>query len=373
LQSLDQPISTHTNCADKCRACQHKHLRYSESIQQKQEFVCKNLKHLSDKINDIVCPPLYLTENYRNKVCLFADYSEIKGWQFGVFSRKEFVAIHKCPVHHNKVADIITKLCKILPDNTRFPLKYFVQNGKQIVLVLKTNQLPDMDWLKKGVPFFKQHIEGLWLHLNPSVGKRVFSKQKWVLIFGEPKSKDENNMVYGARSFQQLIPDLQRHAHQMIMNYFLCTSDDVCIDLYCGTGVLLQQFSVNAITTIGVELNGDAISCAETNAPSSVIYRGACHQRTQHIIDIVRLNQSDIGSVYLHINPPRTGYGKEMCEWTCEQLQPNKIAYMSCSVGTLRKDLEIFVKYGYIIDSIIPYDFFPRTHHVETLVLMKRL
>ena len=48
---------------------------------------------------------------------------------------------------------------------------------------------------------------------------------------------------------------------------------------------------------------------------------------------------------------------------------PDKLAYLSCSAGTLRRDLEIAASAGYQIKRIIPFDFFPQTHHVECLVL----
>lgn len=52
--------------------------------------------------------------------------------------------------------------------------------------------------------------------------------------------------------------------------------------------------------------------------------------------------------------------------------RPKRIAYLSCSAGTLRRDLEGLPVSGYRVVRIIPYDFFPQTYHVETLVLLER-
>ena len=46
------------------------------------------------------------------------------------------------------------------------------------------------------------------------------------------------------------------------------------------------------------------------------------------------------------------------------------MAYLSCSAGTLRRDLEA-LSGAYEVARIIPYDFFPHTHHVESLVLLQ--
>jgi hypothetical protein len=48
------------------------------------------------------------------------------------------------------------------------------------------------------------------------------------------------------------------------------------------------------------------------------------------------------------------------------------MAYLSCSAGTLARDLGTFEAAGYSIDRIVPYDFFPLTHHVEALALLER-
>ena len=55
-----------------------------------------------------------------------------------------------------------------------------------------------------------------------------------------------------------------------------------------------------------------------------------------------------------------------------DELRPARIAYLSCSAGTLARDLESFEAAGYSLDRILPYDFFPLTHHVEALALLER-
>jgi len=44
-----------------------------------------------------------------------------------------------------------------------------------------------------------------------------------------------------------------------------------------------------------------------------------------------------------------------------------RLAYLSCSAGTLARDLSVLEAAGYRVTGIEPYDFFPLTHHVETL------
>ena len=52
------------------------------------------------------------------------------------------------------------------------------------------------------------------------------------------------------------------------------------------------------------------------------------------------------------------------------ELRPARIAYLSCSAGTLARDLAMLESAGYAVVRIHPYDFFPLTHHVEALALL---
>jgi tRNA/tmRNA/rRNA uracil-C5-methylase (TrmA/RlmC/RlmD family) len=73
-----------------------------------------------------------------------------------------------------------------------------------------------------------------------------------------------------------------------------------------------------------------------------------------------------------YVNPPRTGLEPEIMAWLTKDYRPARVAYLSCSAGTLKRDLECLEKSGYDIVRITPFDFFPQTLHVECLALLKR-
>jgi 23S rRNA (uracil1939-C5)-methyltransferase len=52
-------------------------------------------------------------------------------------------------------------------------------------------------------------------------------------------------------------------------------------------------------------------------------------------------------------------------------LRPARLAYLSCSAGTLARDLAVFEAADYLVLGVRPYDFFPGTHHVEALALLE--
>jgi tRNA/tmRNA/rRNA uracil-C5-methylase (TrmA/RlmC/RlmD family) len=53
-----------------------------------------------------------------------------------------------------------------------------------------------------------------------------------------------------------------------------------------------------------------------------------------------------------------------------EEVRPPRVAYLSCSMGTLKRDLAVLAAAGYRPHAIQPYDFFPQTQHVEALALV---
>jgi tRNA/tmRNA/rRNA uracil-C5-methylase (TrmA/RlmC/RlmD family) len=75
----------------------------------------------------------------------------------------------------------------------------------------------------------------------------------------------------------------------------------------------------------------------------------------------------------LYVNPPRTGLEDGIADWITSFMKPSRMAYLSCSAGTLNRDLSILCSTGYLVERIIPFDFFPQTIHVESLVLLSRI
>ena len=53
-------------------------------------------------------------------------------------------------------------------------------------------------------------------------------------------------------------------------------------------------------------------------------------------------------------------------------MEPKKIVYVSCDPATLARDLSRFAALGYQAEKAEAVDMFPRTHHVETIVLLQR-
>ncbi len=69
------------------------------------------------------------------------------------------------------------------------------------------------------------------------------------------------------------------------------------------------------------------------------------------------------------VDPPRAGCHAKLLERLLEQ-KPPTIIYLSCNPATQARDLKILEK-CYKIDQITPFNFFPRTPHLENLAILK--
>ena len=72
------------------------------------------------------------------------------------------------------------------------------------------------------------------------------------------------------------------------------------------------------------------------------------------------------------VDPPRKGCSAELISTIAEDFKPEKVVYVSCDPATLARDIKIFGEKGYELKEYTPVDMFPRTSHVETIVLLQR-
>jgi 23S rRNA (uracil1939-C5)-methyltransferase len=367
---MKQPLRP--GCVEDCPACPHRSWTQEESTLQKHKWVLSSMREFAPYVYPVNSVEGASRWNYRTKVCLAAEHNG-QTWNIGVRKRDKVIPIHDCPVHNERINRNINLLSIVLPGPEKNPLAYFMQSGKQLTLVLKCRELPGLDWLTDHVKneFLDNGVEGFWLHLFPSTGKKVTGKGGWYLIFGEPRSSTDTGLFYGPSSFQQVLPVLYNNSLQEASEFLDPGKATMIIDLYSGIGASLKYWISKEAETVGVELGGEAIEYAVVNAPTARLFRGTCAKRIPQINNIAAEAKERRKELLVYANPPRTGLEKEVAEWIAKKLKPGKMSYLSCSAGTLYRDLKLIAEHGYSIEKIIPYDFFPQTRHVEMLALIR--
>jgi 23S rRNA (uracil1939-C5)-methyltransferase len=372
---MDMPILLREGCETLCPGCAHRTKSAQESRTQKENWLRSQLLPWQDRFIPIQAVTERARWGYRDKLRLSTAWNET-GWQFGLVVRDELISIPRCPVHSEEARKTIQWLSRVLPPGPVFPMAFYVQSGAQITLVLKTSRMPDLGWLDSALrqeDLTEIGIEGLWLHLHPAAGRRLFAKKGWHLLWGQPRSLNGNGLQYGPSAFQQVIPVLYQRALDEAEEFLTPSRNRPVVDLYCGIGASLVRWINRGASTVAVELGGEAVECARRNAPQALILRGKCKDRIPQIRTWLAANGREAGQCLLYVNPPRTGIEPEVLEWIISDFRPLRMAYLSCSVGTLRRDLDSLANAHYQVDRVTPYDFFPQTYHVETLVLLQRM
>lgn len=147
------------------------------------------------------------------------------------------------------------------------------------------------------------------------------------------------------------------------------------VDCYCGSGLFSICSSKGVERVIGVEVSADSVSFAEKNAKSNGVEN--CKfivGKAEKLFESIDVPQ-DRTSVIL--DPPRKGCDDIFLKQLAIYF-PAKIVYISCNVHSQARDVEYFLKETengkrYKIDSLRGFDFFPQTHHVESVCVLTRI
>jgi 23S rRNA (uracil1939-C5)-methyltransferase len=156
------------------------------------------------------------------------------------------------------------------------------------------------------------------------------------------------------------------------------------VDLYSGVGLFTLPMARRFERVIAVETSARATEFARRNLEfarpgSSATVQEGFERRmgkaelvNARVGDWLKQHSGSFGPVdFLLLDPPRTG---------CENrdiagilaLRPARIAYVSCDPATLARDLKKLIADGYSLDSVVAFDMFPQTHHVETIARLSR-
>jgi 23S rRNA (uracil1939-C5)-methyltransferase len=140
-------------------------------------------------------------------------------------------------------------------------------------------------------------------------------------------------------------------------------------DLYSGVGSISIFIADSVKKIIAIENNPDSSALAEKNIKLNRIDNilNICGDVEKNIEKIIENNHNPDLIIF---DPPRKGIEKEALEKFLK-LKTLNIIYISCNPATLARDTKIILQHNYKIELIQPFDMFPQTYHIETLILFK--
>jgi 23S rRNA (uracil1939-C5)-methyltransferase len=145
-------------------------------------------------------------------------------------------------------------------------------------------------------------------------------------------------------------------------------SGSIAIDLYAGVGIFALSLADRFERVIAVESHEDSARLARHNALANSANNVEIMCSDVRDLEMAGAAREKIDLVVL--DPPRTGAAEAIP--LIRQLQPSRVTYVSCDPVTMARDLRNLLDGGYEMVSLIAFDLFPQTYHVECVVRLKK-
>ena len=229
-------------------------------------------------------------------------------------------------------------------------------------------------------------IVGLCVNINEGHGNAILGRET-LCLYGKDNIEDkigELSFSISVPSFYQVNPAQTEKIYGKALEYAALTGEETVWDCYCGIGTISLFLAQKAKQVYGLEIVPEAIENAKKNAEKNGLYNtefyvGAAEEVLPKWVEEQKRELSakgadcGIGDLVdvVSLDPPRKGCD-EACLSAVLELSPKRIVYVSCDPGSLARDMKYLREGGYALEKWVGIDNFPRTGHVETVVLLSR-
>lgn len=388
-----------------CGGCKWQNLKYSDQLHYKQKQVEDQFKRIGKLEFSNLIPILgsASTDYYRNKLeftfsnSRWLTVDEIEGHTDiedrnalgfhvpGLFDK--VIPIEHCwlqPEPSNSIRNFIFKYARV--NNLAF-FDIRNQQGFLRTLIIRTSSTGQTmviltffhedkekrELLLKAIRLQFPDITSLMYVINPK-GNDTITDQDVRLYDGIDHIWEEMEGLrfkIGPKSFYQTNSAQAYELYKVARDFAGLQGDEVVYDLYTGTGTIANFVARNCKKVIGIEYVPEAIEDARINASINDIKNTSFYAG-----DIKNILNADFFRTHgqpdvIITDPPRAGMHEDVIKSILDA-NPARIVYVSCNPATQARDLALMSD-RYEIAAIQPVDMFPQTHHVENVVLMKRI
>ncbi len=372
--------------SSKCGACQMLDIPYEKQLNIKQNTVDTILKGMC-KVHKITGMenPLH----YRNKVHAVFSYKNGKAIS-GIYEEKSHrvIPVENCIIEDETADAIINTIrsmvksfkIKIYDEDTGYGFLRHVlvrrgfSTGEVMVVIVTASQIfPSKNNFIKALIEKHPEITTIVQNINDRSTSIVLGEKENVL-YGNGYIED---IICGCRfrisskSFFQVNPVQTEKIYECAVKAAGLTGEEIVIDAYCGIGTIGLIAANHSSKVIGVELNKDAVEDAIYNAKQNNIKNIRFYKQDAADFMSSRATTGKPADI-VFLDPPRAGSNERFIH-ALSSLSPDRVVYISCNPITLARDLKTFKKYKYDAVEAWPFDMFPFTKHVETVVLMSRV
>lgn len=358
------------------------------NIEQKQAMVEELVKknHLPITVNPI--HQATLDKHYRNKVivALAKHKGIVYAGQYAPHSHRVIKDGGRSlqPKIINDIIDSIVELVQSMKiylyneDTGTGVLRHVMirwghaTNEVMVVFVTGTSMFPSRKNLVNALRKKHPEIKTILQVIN-SRKTSVVMENKPMVLYGKGTIDDilcGKKITISSSAFYQIHPQQCEVLYRLAKEKLQLTGKETVLDTYCGLGTIGLSLADSCKNVTGVEINSEAIHFAKINAKQNGIknMQFVDMDATDFMMEAKRYNHPyDI----IILDPPRAGTTQPFIH-ASTSLSPKKILYISCDPKTLVRDLKQFNRAGYATDSMDLVDMFPRTEHVESIVLLTK-
>lgn len=376
-----------------CGGCTYQTMQHEEELKLKERQVKRLLENAKIEIDSWEgIEPAPSETGYRNK-CEFSFGDEEKDGDLALGMRKrmsyyEVVTLKDCNIIDQDYLKIIEGTLKFFQErNVPFYHKARHDGSLRHLVVRKgaaTGEILINLVTSSEVPFspeaFKDMLLGL--ELEGSIGGVLHSVNDGL---ADVVKSDEMHLLYGRDFFMEKLFDLEfkvsvysffqtnsagaEKLYSIVKDFAGDVANKTVFDLYCGTGTIGQIMAeAGSKKVVGIELIAEAVVAANENAKRNGLEN--CTFIAGDVLKMVDVLE-DKPDVII-VDPPRDGIHPKAIGKIIDFGAP-EIVYVSCKPTSLARDLEIFQQEGYRVEKVKLMDMFPRTVHVETVCLLKKI
>ena len=385
----------------RCGGCQLQHMAYRLQLRFKTALVRDTLKKLGGVTAEVsACERSEAEYNYRNKLQL--PIGTVNGKNVvGFYAERShrIVDTDVCPIHPDWAAPLIAAVKKFMEKcgldgydevTHEGQLRHIVvrQLGKKFLITLVT-AVREL----KGIDYFLFLLDDIFpaysffLNFNDRDTNVVFGEEFQLLKGPGVYERTEGGITYeaGANTFLQVNEGVRGKLYSRAVAF--AGENETVIDCYAGGGLMTAMFAKKCKKAYGIEVVEEAHRMADRLKERNGLpgMENLCG-KVESVLPALLEKEREATVV---LDPPRAGVERSVLKALIAS-DVQKLIMISCNPATLARDLGVLTGTlretekgelvraqgeeggAFEIASVQPFDMFPQTKWVETLVLLQR-
>ena len=397
----------------RCGGCRLQHMDYNAQLAFKATLVrdcLKKIGGITTKIASTVKSDAQY--GYRNKLQMPVGVDRDGNTVIGFYAERShrIIPTNTCAIHPDWAEKLIAAFKRYMAEcavrgydeeQKTGLVRHIVAReigGKFIITVVAVKaKLPNLPYL---VELLSTVFSTFSLYVNVNdKDTNVILGEEFHLIHGTPFYEAEEQGIRfeaGPQTFLQVNENVRSKLYNMAIKTVIESGDEVVIDAYSGGGLLTAMLAKRAKRVYGIELEKEAVLCANSLQQKNGLtnMKNICGYVEEELAGVMQQEQGE--KLRLILDPPRAGIHRSVLKALLAS-GIEKLTLISCNPATLGRDLGILtgrlmeangeiVKNPayegvdedetlagyYEVTLVQPFDMFPQTKHVETLVCLTR-